>query len=162
HLAWTPDGKRIAIDFCLTAQDLGRLSWFSVDGSSPLEPLLGRKERQHETPTSFSPDGESLLFHVVSLANSGRSDTGSDIYVLPLRGAREAVPFLRTRFEEQSARFSPDGRWVAYQSTESGRFEIFVRPFPGPGPKYQISADGGTMARWARNGREIFFRKGDR
>src|SRR5262249_45703013 len=48
------------------------------------------------------------------------------------------------------------------QSTESGRFEIFVRPFPGPGPKYQISADGGTMARWARNGREIFFRKGDR
>jgi eukaryotic-like serine/threonine-protein kinase len=162
HLAWTPDDKRIALDFCATALDLGRLNWVSADGSTPLESMTNEAARQHETPTSFSPDGKVLLFDVLSLVNSGASDAGSDIFVLPLNGDRRAKPFLQTRFDEKNASFSPDGRWVAYQSNEPGRFEVFVRPFPGPGPKWQISAEGGTRASWSRDGRQLFYRNGDK
>ena len=68
---------------------------------------------------------------------------------------------LRTPFYESGAKFSPDGRWLAYASDESGRFEIYVQPFPGPGGKLQVSTDGGTEPLWARNG-ELFYRNGNR
>jgi serine/threonine-protein kinase len=162
HLAWTPDGKRIALDVENTAQGLGRLNWLSADGSNPPEPLTIEAARQHETPTSFSPDARVLLFDRLSFANSGSSNTGWDIFVWPLRGERNAFAFLQTRFDERGARFSADGRWVAYHSNESGRYEVFVRPFPGPGPKWQISAEGGAEPRWTQNGRELFYRNGDK
>jgi WD40-like Beta Propeller Repeat len=66
-------------------------------------------------------------------------------------------PWLQTQFGVQNAQFSPDGKWVAYQSTESGRFEIYVAPFPGPGGKLSVSRAGGTRPRWRRNGKEIFY-----
>ncbi len=87
---------------------------------------------------------------------------GSDIFVLPLGGERKLQSFLQTRFSEGGARFSLDGRWVAYHSNDSGRPEVFVRPFPGPGPKWQISTDGGSEPRWSRSGRELFYREGDK
>ncbi|MFI5197255.1 MAG: protein kinase [Thermoanaerobaculia bacterium] len=162
NLAWTPDGNRIALDFCVNAQDHRRLNWLSADGSTPFEPLTDETSRQSEKPSSFSPDGNLLLFDVLSVTDSDSSDTGWDIYVLPLSGARKAYPFLKTRFDEERAQFSPDGRWVAYDSNESGRYEVFVRPFPGPGPKWQISAGGGARARWSRNGGDLFYRNGDK
>ncbi len=73
----------------------------------------------------------------------------------------EPIPFLRTPFRERWPAFSPDGHWIAYDSNESGRREVYVRPFPGPGGKWQISTTGGTMPTWAENGRELFYRTAD-
>jgi eukaryotic-like serine/threonine-protein kinase len=85
-----------------------------------------------------------------------------DIWVLPLRGERKPRPFLQTQFKEAGAVFSPDGHWLAYTSNESGRFEVYVQPFPGPGGKWQISTAGGDQPVWARNGRELFYREGNK
>ena len=73
----------------------------------------------------------------------------------------EPIPFLRTPFNERRPAFSPDGRWITYNSNESGRFEVYVRPFPGPGGKWQISTTGGRMPTWSPNGRELFYRTAD-
>ncbi len=72
-------------------------------------------------------------------------------------GESKPFPFLQTRFKEELPVFSPDGRWIAYQSDESGKDEIFVRPFPGPGGKYQVSSSGGAVPRWRGDGKELFF-----
>ena len=79
------------------------------------------------------------------------------MWVLPLSGDKKPFPFLKTPFEEREGQFSPDGNWIAYQSNESLRFEIYVQPFPGPGGKFQISANGGAQPRWNKNGKEIFY-----
>ena len=104
---------------------------------------------------SWSPDGQLLAF----IENNPA--TGQDIWVLRLDD-RKAQPFLRTRFNEGAPRFSPDGRWLAYYSDESGRKEVYVKPYPAPGGKWQISTDGGMEPVWNRNGREIFYRSGDK
>ena len=104
---------------------------------------------------SWSPDGQLLAFVEVN------PTTGYDIWVLRLSD-RKAQPFLRTPFNETAPRFSPDGHWLAYISDESGRYEIYVQPYPGPGGKWQISTEGGTEPVWNRNGRELFYRSGDK
>jgi hypothetical protein len=80
-----------------------------------------------------------------------------DLWVLPLFGDRKPFPFLQTRFNELEGQSSPDGRWVAYQSNESGRMEVYVAPFPTPSGKWQISADGGSSPRWHGAGSEIYY-----
>jgi serine/threonine-protein kinase len=75
---------------------------------------------------------------------------------------RKAQPFLRTQFNESAPRFSPDGHWLAYVSDESGRYEIYVQPYPGPSGKWQISTDGGVEPAWNSSGRELFYRQGDK
>ncbi|HKF58523.1 MAG TPA: hypothetical protein VKJ45_23990, partial [Blastocatellia bacterium] len=84
------------------------------------------------------------------------------IWMLGLQRDRKPQPFLQTPANESGPIFSPDGRWLAYLSDETGRQEIYVRPFPGPGGKMQISTEGGTEPMWARNGRELFYRNGDK
>ena len=88
------------------------------------------------------------------------------MWLLSLAGGASAdaklQPFLDSRFSKARPQFSPDGRWVAYQSDETGRHEIYVTPYPGPGGKVPISNEGGTEPRWARNGRELFYRNGDK
>jgi dipeptidyl aminopeptidase/acylaminoacyl peptidase len=121
-----------------------------ADGSSKAERLITSEYRQ--IPNSWSHDGQFLAFHQNDPA------TASDIWVLRLSD-RQAQPFLRTPTGESAARFSPDGRWLAYTSSESGRSEIYVQPYPGPGGKWQISTDGGTEPVWNSNGRELFFRQ---
>ena len=106
-------------------------------------------------PTSSSPDGQMLLF------TDEHPDTNLDVWFLPLGADRQPQPFARTEFNETAARFSPDGRCVAYQSDQSGRFEIYARPFRGNGVN-QISTDGGTGPVWAPNGRELFYRNADK
>lgn len=86
-----------------------------------------------------------------SLQNRG------DLMVLPMTGDRKPFPFLSTPFNEQQGAFSPDGKWVAYQSNESGRNEIYVRPFPGPGGQWQVSTGGGTSPRWRADGKELYY-----
>src|SRR5579864_6838001 len=149
--SWTPDGKRIA--FLSNKEGLGNLFWQLADGSGGLEQLAKGDYNQYES--SWSPDGQILAFV------EANPTTGYDIWVLRMSD-RKAQPFLRTRFNEATPRFSPDGRWLAYMSDESGRFEIYVQPYPGPGGKWQISTEGGTEAVWNPNGRELFYRSGNK
>jgi eukaryotic-like serine/threonine-protein kinase len=148
---WTPDGKRIA--FTSNKEGPRNLFWQLADGSGGLERLT-TSEYIH-IPGSWSPDGQLLAFAEVN------STTGYDIWVLRL-GERKAQPFLRTPFNEAAPQFSPDGRWLAYISDESGRNEIYVQPYPGPGGKWQISTEGGREPLWNRNGRELFYRSGNK
>jgi Tol biopolymer transport system component/predicted Ser/Thr protein kinase len=156
---WTPDGKRIA--FLSNKEGALNLFWQLADGGGGLERLTTSDYTQ--APSSWSPDGQLLAFHEVN------PTTGRDIWVLrtgdPSAGSgqvRKAEPFLRTRFDEASPRFSPDGRWMTYVSDESGRYEIYVQPYPGPGGKWQVSTEGGTEPVWNPNGRELFYRSGDK
>jgi serine/threonine-protein kinase len=157
--SWTPDGKRIAFE----SNKEGRLNiyWQLADGSGGLERLTTSENTN--IPMSWSPDGQLLAFFEVDPTN------GYDISVLRLGDlspgsgkVRKAQPFLRTPFNESVPRFSPDGRWLSYVSDETGRFEIYVQPYPGPGAKRQISTEGGTEPAWNPNGRELFYRSGDK
>ncbi len=154
---WTPDGKRIA--FQSNKEGPANVFWQLSDGSGGLERLNISEYTQ--SPISWSPDGQLLAFVEIT------PTTGYDIWVLrmgdpsPSSGqVRKAQPFLRTPFLESAPRFSPDGRWLAYVSDESGRREIYVQPYPGPGGKWQISTEGGTEPVWNPNGRELFYRSG--
>ncbi len=149
---WTPDGKHVT--FRSTVGGALNLHWMPADGSGAAERLTTSENMQ--SPGSWSPDGQVLAF------SEADSTTGWDIWVLKLAGDRKPRPFLQTPFNEGAPMFSPDGRWLAYGSDESGRLEIYVRPFPGPGGKWQISTEGGTEPVWARNGRELFYRNGDK
>jgi Tol biopolymer transport system component len=145
---WSPDGKRIAFT---TRRQAGPAIFVKPADGSGAEEIVVPGEGLILAPTSWSSDGKFLAYWSVG------SGTGRDIWIAPLSGERKPQPFLRTKFNEMHARFSPDDRWVAYMSDESGRFEVYVQPFPGPGGKWQISTNGGTMPVWAQNGRELFY-----
>ena len=146
--AWTPDGKRVVFQAGSPSNLFGQF----VDGTGKAERLVAREYR--DAPNSWSPDGQALAFTETSPI------TAMDIMILPSDG--KARPFLQTPFNEGAARFSPDGHWLAYVSDESGRYEIYVQPYPGPGEKWQVSTDGGTEPVWNPNGRELFYRQGDK
>ncbi len=145
---WSPDGNRIVFasgrkgPFSLYAKPSG--------GAGADEPLLVTAPNLY--PADWSPDGRYILY------SPDDPRTGRDLWVLPLFGDRKPLPFLQTQFNEnQYARFSPDGRWVAYVSDESGADQVYVAPFPGPGGKWQISASGGNFPAWRGDGKEIVF-----
>ena len=158
HPVWSPDGRRVA--FRSDRAGPQNMFWKLADGSGAAEHLTMSENAQ--SPTSWSSDGQVLAFFERLASGVGPSATGRDIWVLPLDGDREPRPFLQTSFEEGGAVFSPDGRWLAYVSDESGRYEIYAQPFPGPGGKRQISTDGGTEPLWARSGREMFYWSGNK
>lgn len=149
---WTPDGRRIA--FLSNKEGTDNIFWQVADGSGGLERLTTSEEID-KVPTSWSPDGQLLAF--LDLNPIKRFD----IWVLRMSD-HKAQPFLQTRFNLAAPRFSPDGRWLAYSSNESGRYEVNVQPYPGPGGKYQISAEGGAEPVWNPNGRELFYHSGDK
>ena len=144
---WSPDGNRVV--FASTRKGAYNLYWKLSSGAGADELLL--ESAQGKVPTDWSRDGRFLLFR------SNDPQTGFDLWVLPLSGDKQPIPFLRTPFVERDGQFSPDGKWIAYQSNESGQFEIYVQPFPGPGEKFRISANGGAQPRWDTNGRELFY-----
>jgi len=146
---WTPDGKRVA--FTSNKEGPQNIFWQMSDGSGGLERLTTSDYSQY--PYSWSPDGQLLAFAEVN------PTTGYDIWLLRLSD-RKAQPFLRAPFDQAVPRFSPDGRWLAYVSNESGRYEVYVQPYPGPGGKWLISTEGGTEPVWNPNGRELFYRSG--
>ena len=150
-LAWTPDGKRIA--FQSNTGGPINLFWQFADGGGGRDRLTTNEYTQ--SPNSWSPDGELLAFIEVNPV------TGTDIWMLRLSD-RKAQPFIKTPFNEGAPRFSPDGRWLAYVSDESGRQEIYVQSYPGPGGKWQISTEGGTEPAWNPHGHELFYRDGDK
>jgi Tol biopolymer transport system component len=144
---WTSDGKRIAYSSGLPKPNL---HWRLADGSGPEERLSTSSNDQY--PNAFSPDGKLLLYSELD------PSSGSDIWVLPLEGDRKPWAFLKTPYSEGYGVFSPDGKWLAYQSNESGRYEIFVQPFPAGGRKWQVSTEGGQVPHWSRDGRSLFYR----
>jgi serine/threonine-protein kinase len=147
---WSPDGKHIAV---ISNKDGAQNPyWTLADGGGGLERLVTTTDIA--SPTSFSPDGRVLALNQVS------PTTQRDLWILQLAEHKEQ-PFLRTSFNETAARFSPDGHFLAYSSDESGRYEIYVQPYPGPGGKWQISTDGGTEPVWNPKGRELFYRSPD-
>ena len=148
---WTPDGQRIVFPSARSG-GAANLFWKPSDGSGVEERLTAAKNPQRAG--SFLPDGRTEIY------SEADPKTGADLWVLPLEGDRKPYPFLQTPFAEDAPRVSPDGRWVAYSSDESGRNEVYVRPFPGPGGKWQVSTDGGSEAEWSRKGNELFYRSG--
>ena len=99
----------------------------------------------------WSADGRFVLY------DSTRPKGGIDLWALPLDGDRKPFEVVRTDFNEGLGQFSPDGKWVAYESDKTGRLEIYLRPFPGPGHDVRVSTDGGSQARWNPNGKELFY-----
>jgi len=149
---WTPDGKRVT--FASNRNGPENIFWKPADGGGDAEQLLRGEHRQR--PNSWSPDGRFLVYV------ESHPTTQDDLWILNMDGKPLSRPFLQTEFNELSAEFSPDGRWIAYQSDESGRYEIYVRPFPGPGGKWQISTEGGARSVWSSDGRELFYRDRDK
>jgi serine/threonine protein kinase/Tol biopolymer transport system component len=142
---WSPDGSRIVFN----SNRMGHFDLYqkASSGAGTEEVLLA--DNLDKAPVSWSPDGRFILY-----VNLG---TNNSLFVLPLSGDRKPFPFQKTQFNGLLAQFSPDGRWVAYQSNESSRAEVYVVPFPGPGGKWQISSSGGSLPRWRHDGAEIFY-----
>ena len=156
--SWTPDGKHIA--YRATRAGFRNVFWNAADGTGTEEPLTTSASVQtlsSRTPSSWTPDGKLLAFTEIN------TTMGQSIWFLSLEGDRKPKLFLSTaHVQRTSPVFSPDAHWLAYASDESGRSEIYVQPFPGPGGKWQISTEGGIEPVWARNSRELFYRKGDK
>ena len=148
---WTRDGRRLA--YRGTQAGYRNIFWRAADGSDSEERLTTDEALQ--TPASVAPHDAMLLFDRVSPA------TGRDIWMLRLDGSRRAQPVLNTQFNEWAGRLSPDGRWMAYASDESGRREIYLRRYPEPGGRLPISTSGGDEPVWSRDGAELFYRNGD-
>jgi serine/threonine-protein kinase len=149
---WTPDGTRLS--FSSTRAGPYNMFWMPADGSGPAERLHVSENEQF--PTSWSPDGRLLAFVEV------HPETGADIWILSMDGEQTPHPFLVTPFNEGNAEFSPDGGWLAYESDESGQPEVYLRPYPGPGGKRQVSSGGGSDPVWAPDGRALFYRADDK
>ena len=143
-VTWTPDGKHIAYG---SRRNGKRAFSLPRDGSGEPEPFAYG---------DFSPDGKLVA------TVQGNPSTGLDLWVQPVEGPRRQQPFLQTPFTEAGPKFSSDGRWIAYGSDESGQYEIYVRPYPGPGGKWQISTEGGVQVIWSPTGKELFYRNGQK
>jgi serine/threonine-protein kinase len=149
---WTREGDRVT--YYASRDAPPDLTWTLADGTGSEERLLTKDNAQF--PTSWSPDGSVLLFI------DEDPETHYDIWVLPVGEGNKARPWQRTEFTESAAVFSPDGRWIAYQSNASGRHEIYVGSYPGPGAKHMVSTAGGTEPVWAADGHEIYYLAGNK
>jgi Tol biopolymer transport system component len=146
---WSHDGTRIVF----ASGREGRLDLYWKPRHAPPgqgeELLLSTPETKW--PADLSHDGHVLLY------TSLNGETGSDIWALPLQGERRPYAVVRTDHAEQLPQLSPDGRWLAYQSNRTGRFEVYLRPFPGPGADTPVTAGGGMQPRWNPKGGELLY-----
>jgi dipeptidyl aminopeptidase/acylaminoacyl peptidase len=153
---WSPDGSRVV--FSSSRKSHYDLYQKSSGGAGSEEPLL--ESHQDKIASDWSPDGRFLLYGNLD------SQTDWDLWVLPMEDDRKPWPFLKTNFGERAGQFSPDGRWVAYMSNESGRTEVYVRPFLTPArasgvdrsaDKWLVSTGGGIYPRWCPDGKELYY-----
>jgi serine/threonine protein kinase/Tol biopolymer transport system component len=150
---WSPDGNSIVFN----SSSAGHLDLYRKLASGAGEEELLYADERSKIPSSWSPDGKFILY-----TSSLGQMAGADLWVLPLARERKPFPFLKTAFNEGDGHFSPDGHWVAYESNESGRYEIYIAPFPGSGGRSQVSSAGGIQARWRSDGKELFYIAPDR
>jgi eukaryotic-like serine/threonine-protein kinase len=144
---WSPDGRRVVFT---VGDDLFEKA---VGGQGEEKPFL--KSDGLKFACDWSRDGRYVAY-----SEEGK-ETAWDIWVLPTFGDAKPIQFLKTQFSELRPVFSPDGRYLAYQSNESGRFEVYVQSFPGPGGKWQISTAGGNEPQWRADGKELYYRAPD-
>jgi Tol biopolymer transport system component len=149
---WTPDGKRITFRSDRGGTGTLNLFWMPADGSGEAERLT--KSEYNQTASSWSSDGRYLIFNQV------HPTSNADLWILPRESRQKPYPLLNTRFVEMGATFSPDDRWIAYVTNESGHSEVYIRPFSGSGGVHQVSSDGGGLPNWARSG-ELFYLNSD-
>jgi len=149
---WSPDGGRIV--FSWDNNGIPYLHQIALDGTGAPEPIT-QPSGGVQMATAWLRDG-SILYQDI------RGKTFQDILLLPGQGERKPSPILFSRFNEAMAVVSPDGRWIAYVSDDSGQPEVYVRSFPQLGAPRTVSSSGGTNPRWARNGSELYFVEGDR
>jgi eukaryotic-like serine/threonine-protein kinase len=151
---WSPDGQFIAFQSYQKGSS-GEIYRKSATGAGPEERLVSGTDVKH--PMDWSPDGRFLLFRTADATFISQYD----IWALPLDGERleahQPFPVVQTSFDERDGQFSPDGHWIAYESNETGRYEIYLQPFPGPGAKLPVSIGGGAQVRWRRDGKELFY-----
>lgn len=144
---WSPDSQQVA--YATGEGGVSDIFLTAVAGQTEREALLHTSESKGLN--DWSRDGRHLVFI------STNAKTKSDLWILPMTGERKPVPYLQTPFEELQGQVSPDGRWLAYTSDESGRWEVYVQSFPTPGTKYVVSNGGGGEPQWRADGRELFY-----
>ena len=151
---WTPDGRRIAFQRSESAAFVPEftrvLFWKAADGSGG-EQVIWSSDTML-SPNAFTPDGTTLIVHRYT------PDGSADLWRVPVAGGGEPTPLITDPRFQHAAELSPDGKWIAYTSDESGRYEIYVRPFPGLVGKWQVSSGDGVEPHWARDGRALYFR----
>ena len=150
---WSPDGKRVA--FGSNRGGFWAIWQKGMNGSDDKEELLFKEESAYIFLEDWSRDGKFIIYRKVG------GKTSNDLWLLPLFGDRQPKPYVATQFNEQWGNISPDGHWLAYQSTESGRNEIYVQSFPEPGRRVTISKGGGQFPRWRRDGKELYYISAD-
>lgn len=146
---WSPDGGRIIFDS--TRKGTADIYVKSSNGAGNDQLLLASDTGK--LPSDWSHDGRFITFRQEGLKGNGVWN----MWILRLADGQKPFPFLQTEFNEWNAVFSPDGHWLAYQSDESGRFEIYIAPFPGPGGKWQISSGGGVWPKWRSDGKALYY-----
>ena len=148
HPLWTPDGQRLIF----TSERAGsrNLFWQSAAGTGGIERLSESPSVQNAT--AVSPDGRHLIF------TESAEKTADDVMQVALAGTHQVTPLIQTPFVERNGMVSPDGRWLAYEANDSGRLEIYVRPYPEVSTgRYQVSTAGGSRPLWSRSGTELFY-----
>jgi serine/threonine protein kinase/Tol biopolymer transport system component len=144
---WSPDGSRVA--FMSLRKDHADLYQRSSSGSGSEQVLYASDRSKY--PTDWSPDGRSILYRGFD------SKSNLELWTVPVGGEVKPTPFLKTAYGVDQGQFSQDGRWVAYASNESGRWEVYVTSFPEPGGNWKVSNAGGSEPRWRRDGRELYY-----
>jgi eukaryotic-like serine/threonine-protein kinase len=144
---WSPDGRRVSFTSLRKGQP--DLYQRSSNGAGNEEEILVSDRSKY--PCDWSPDGRLMLYRAMD------ADSNMELWAVPVGADKTPIPFIKMTFGVTQGQFSPDGRWVAYASNESGKWEIYVAAFPGPGGNWRVSSAGGSEPRWRRDGKELFY-----
>ena len=144
---WSPDGTKIV--YASSPDSVYDI--YEKDYNEQSKPKLLFKSNFFKTPCDWTSDGKYILVGAITSA------TGSDIWIIPTFGDKKPFPYLQSKFNETPGSFSPDGKWIAYSSDETGRPEVYIQSFPEPGKRYVISTKGGSYPKWRKDGKELFY-----